>query len=221
MKTFELKGELRKDVGKKATKVVRADGNVPCVLYGGTENVHFLVSEKLVNKLLYTPEVYILKITIGKTTYDAVTKAVQFHPVSDKTLHLDFYQIFDDKVVTVEVPVKVSGFSVGVQAGGRLSLILRKLKVKALPANLPSQVDIDVTDLELGKSIKVKDLSFKGFEITNAKDAVVVQVKATRAAKSVEAAAAAAAAAPAAGAEEAKSAEAKAKAKPAEAKEKK
>ncbi|MDL2231487.1 50S ribosomal protein L25/general stress protein Ctc [Porphyromonadaceae bacterium OttesenSCG-928-L07] len=190
MQTFELKGELRSDLGKKATKALRVNGNVPCVLYGGEgENIHFSLSEKQLNKILYTPSVYKLKIEIAGKSYDAVIRESQFHPVTDRTLHADFYQIQEDKPVTVEIPVKLNGFSVGVQAGGRLVLILRKVKVKALPANLPAQVDVDVTELGLGKSIKVKELSFDNYEITNAKDAVIVQVKMTRAAKAAEAAA--------------------------------
>ncbi|MDR0982399.1 MAG: 50S ribosomal protein L25/general stress protein Ctc [Culturomica sp.] len=189
MQTFELKGELRTNTGKKATKVLRAGENVPCVLYGADgENIHFFVDEKQLKKLLYTPIVYKLKIDIAGKNYDAIIKASQFHPVTDKVLHLDFYKIQEDKPVVVEIPVKLNGFSAGVQAGGRLVQVLRKLKVKALPKDLPDSVNIDVTELGLGKSIKVKELVFDDYTITNAKDAVVVQVKMTRAAKAAEAA---------------------------------
>ena len=183
MQVFELKGEVRTDLGKKATIALRAEGKVPCVLYGGGENVHFAVVEKDLQKLLYTPIVYIVNVTVDGKEYRAVMREIQFHPVSDRVLHIDFYQISEEKPVIMEVPVKLQGFAAGVQAGGKLSLIVRKLKVKALPANLPGEIVLDVTHLGLGKSIKVKELAFEGFEIVNAKDVVVAQVKLTRAAR--------------------------------------
>ena len=183
MQVFELKGELRTDLGKKATKALRAEGKVPCVLYGGGENIHFAVAERALQNLLYTPIVYIVKLDIDGKTCEAVMREIQFHPVSDRVLHIDFYQIDENKPVVMEVPVKLHGFAAGVQAGGKLSLVVRKLKVKALPANLPGEIDIDVTNLGLGKSVKVKDLSFDNFEIVNAKDVVVAQIKLTRAAR--------------------------------------
>ena len=186
MQVFELKGELRTDLGKKATKVLREENKVPCVLYGGKENVHFSVIEKDLSKLVYTPLVYLVKVTIDGNSYDAVMREIQFHPVTDRILHIDFYQISAEKPVIMEVPVKLKGFAEGVQAGGKLVQVIRKLKVKALPANLPGEVELDVTTLGLGKSIKVKELSFDNFEIVNAKEVVIAQVKVTRASKSVE-----------------------------------
>lgn len=183
MQVFELKGELRTDLGKKASKSLRTEKKVPCVLYGGEGNVHFSVVEKDLMKLLYTPVVYVVKIDLAGKTYNAVMREIQFHPVSDRVLHIDFYQIFEDKPVVMEVPVKLQGFAEGVQAGGKLSLVVRKLKVKALPANLPGEIALDVTNLGLGKSIKVKDMAFDNFEIVNAKEVVVAQVKLTRAAR--------------------------------------
>ena len=183
MQVFELQGELRTDLGKKATNLLRAEGKVPCVLYGGKENVHFSVVEKDLQKLLYTPVVYIVKVNVAGQSYEAVRREIQFHPVSDRVLHMDFYQISEDKRVVMEVPVKLQGFAEGVQAGGKLSLVVRKLKVKAIPANLPGEIVLDVTNLGLGKSIKVKDLSFENFEIVNAKEVVVAQIKLTRAAR--------------------------------------
>lgn len=183
MQVFELKGEVRTDLGKKATNALRAENKVPCVLYGGQENVHFSVVEKDLQKLLYTPIVYTVNLNVSGQTYEAVMREIQFHPVSDRVLHIDFYQIAEDKPVVMEVPVKLQGFAAGVQAGGKLSLVVRKLKVKAIPANLPGEIVLDVTDLGLGKSIKVKDLSFDNFEIMNAKEVVVAQIKLTRAAR--------------------------------------
>lgn len=186
MQVFELKGELRTDLGKKATKVLREENKVPCVLYGGKENVHFSVVEKDLSKLVYTPLVYLVKVTVDGNSYDAVMREIQFHPVTDRILHIDFYQISAEKPVIMEVPVKLNGFAEGVQAGGKLVQVIRKLKVKALPANLPGEVELDVTTLGLGKSIKVKELSFDNFEVVNAKEVVIAQVKVTRASKSVE-----------------------------------
>ena len=186
MQVFELKGELRTDLGKKATKVLREENKVPCVLYGGKENVHFSVVEKDLSKLVYTPLVYLVKVTVDGNSYDAVMREIQFHPVTDRILHIDFYQISAEKPVIMEVPVKLNGFAEGVQAGGKLVQVIRKLKVKALPANLPGEVELDVTTLGLGKSIKVKELSFDNFEVVNAKEVVIAQVKVTRASRSVE-----------------------------------
>ena len=129
------------------------------------------------------PDVYIGKVNVAGQSYEAVMREIQFHPVSDRVLHMDFYQISEDKPVVMEVPVKLQGFAEGVQAGGKLSLVVRKLKVKAIPANLPGEIVLDVTNLGLGKSIKVKDLSFENFEIVNAKEVVVAQIKLTRVAR--------------------------------------
>ena len=137
--------------------------------------------------MVYTPFVYIVKIMIDGNAYEAVMREIQFHPVTDRILHIDFYHIFAEKPVIIEVPVKLKGFAEGVQAGGKLVQVIRKLKVKALPANLPGEVELDVTSLGLGKSIKVKELSFDNFEVVNAKEVVIAQVKVTRASKSVEA----------------------------------
>ena len=137
MQVFELKAEGRKDLGKKATIAVRNEGKVPCVLYGGAENVHFVVAEKDLAKLLYTPIVYTINLNVDGKSYSAVMREIQFHPVTDRVLHIDFYQITENKPVVIEVPVKLQGFAEGVQAGGKLALIMRKLKVKAPLADLP------------------------------------------------------------------------------------
>lgn len=186
MKTFELKGELRSDLGKKSSKALRTEEKVPCVIYGGTENIHFSVIAKDLSKLLYTPEVYMVKVNLGGKSCEVVLREIQLHPVTDKVLHIDFYQIFEDKPVIMEIPVKTEGFAEGVKAGGKLALVTRKLKVKALPKNLPGELMLNVETLGLGKAIKVKDLSFEGFEVMNAKDVVVVQIKLTRAARAAQ-----------------------------------
>lgn len=184
MRVFELKGEVRNDLGKKASKDLRTGERIPCVLYGGEGNIHFSVLEKELAKLLYTPLVYIVEVNVDGKSYNAVMREIQFHPVTDRPLHVDFYQIFEGKPVLMEVPVKLQGFAEGVQAGGKLVQVVRKLKVKAIPANLPDEIVLDVTSLGLGKSIKVKDISFDNFEVVNAREVVIAQVKMTRAAKS-------------------------------------
>jgi len=183
MKTLELKGSLRTDLGKKATKALRKQELVPCELYGGGENIHFSVSERALSKLIYTPEVFIVKFDVEGKVFSCVMREVQFHPVTDKPIHIDFFQIFEDKAFEVEIPIKVEGFAIGVQSGGKLAVGLRKLKVKALMADLPENLPIDVTELGLSKSIQVRELSYENLEIVNAKNAVVVQVKLTRAAR--------------------------------------
>ena len=186
MQVFELKGDVRSDLGKKATKALRAEEKVPCVLYGGEANVHFAVAERDLRKLLYTPNVYLVKLTLDGKSYDAVMREIQFHPVTDRVLHIDFYQTADDKPVVIEVPVRTEGFDEGVQAGGKLVLVSRKLKVKSLPKDMPDELVLNVEKLGVGKSIKVKDLDFPHIEIVNAKSVVVAQVKLTRAARAAQ-----------------------------------
>ncbi|MDR2413812.1 MAG: 50S ribosomal protein L25/general stress protein Ctc [Odoribacteraceae bacterium] len=183
MKVFELKGEIRENVGKKSTKALRVDGKVPCVLYGGGENVHFSVVERELKDLLYTPHVYLVKLHLGEKSYDAIMQDIQFHPVSDKPLHIDFYQTFEDKPLVLEVPVRTEGFAEGVQAGGKLNITMRKLKVKSFMKDMPDELLFNVEKLGVGKSIKVKDACFENIEILNAKNVVIVQVKLTRAAR--------------------------------------
>ena len=189
MKTFKLEGEARQGLGKKATKAIRRAEAVPCVLYGGKENVHFTVTQSSVQKLIYTPDVFIVDLNAGGTKTKAIVKELQFHPVTDQLLHIDFLEISADKPVVVELPVKLTGLAAGVKAGVKLGLQMRKLKVKGLYTDLPEYIVIDVTKLALGKSIQVGSLSFDKFEILNAKNAVVAQVKLTRAARGAASAA--------------------------------
>ena len=183
MKTFELSGEVRENLGKKATKAVRVSENIPCVLYGGKDNVHFTVSASAVRKLIYTPEVYVVELTIGKNKTKAIMKELQFHAVTDKVQHIDFLEIDEKKPVVVELPVKLTGLAEGVKAGGKLSLEMRKLKVKGIYTNIPESITVDVTNIGLGKSIQVGKLALKDLEILNSKMSVVAQVKLTRAAR--------------------------------------
>ena len=187
MKTFELSGELRTELGKKATKAVRAAETVPCVLYGGKENVHFTVTIGNIRKLIYTPEVFVVELNVAGKTTKAIMKELQFHPVSDKVLHIDFIEINEEKPVIVELPVQLKGLAEGVKAGGKLSLEMRKLKVKGIYTKIPEKVEVDVTEIGLGKSIQVGKIQLKDLEILNNKNGVVAQVKLTRAARGASA----------------------------------
>ncbi|MCL2597887.1 MAG: 50S ribosomal protein L25/general stress protein Ctc [Paludibacter sp.] len=183
MKSFNLKGKQRENVGKKATKAVRKIQSVPCVIYGGSNNIHFTAAEGDLRKLIYTPEVFIVNLDIDGIEKQAVMKEIQFHPVSDRILHIDFLEVFDNKPVIVELPVKLTGLAQGVRAGGKLSLEMRKLRVKGIYTKFPENITIDVSDLALGKSIQVGAISVEHLEIMNSKNAVVAQVKLTRAAR--------------------------------------
>ena len=188
MKTIQIKAVKRADYGKKAAKSIRREGQVPCVLYGGSENVAFSVDAKSLKPLIYTPNSYIVELDIEGKVEKAVLREVQFHPVREEILHVDFYQVEENTPIVMEVPVALNGLAEGVRAGGKLQLVIRKLKAKGLYSQIPEKLNIDVTSLGLGKTIKVGDLSFEGVEIMNAKEAVVCAVKLTRAARGAAAA---------------------------------
>ena len=188
MKTFQLEGSKREQTGKKATKAYRKESLIPCVIYGGEEVIHFTVSKDGIRKLIYTPEVHIVELTIDGKPSKAIIKETQFHPVSDELLHVDFLQISDTKPVVIDIPVILEGLAEGVKAGGKLSLEMRKLRVKGLYANLPETLLINVESLGLGKTIQVGNLHFDNLELLNAKENVVVSVKATRASRGATAA---------------------------------
>ena len=183
MKTFQLAGQPRPDLGKKASKGLRAGDLIPAVLYGGNDVVHFTVSQEAVRNLVYSPDIFVIDLDIAGKKVKAVLKDLQFHPVTDAILHLDFLEVEAGKPIVMEVPVVLTGHAEGVKAGGKLSLEMRKLKVRAPYYEIPEQLFIDVTELGLGKTIQVGALSFDGLEITNAKNAVVCAVKLTRAAR--------------------------------------
>lgn len=193
MKSIELKGAIRSDLGKKGTKEVRRNELTPCNLYGNGGNVNFTVVEKDLKNILYTPSAYIIDLNIDGKIEKAVIREVQFHPVTDDVLHIDFFRVTEDKPVVIEVPVKLNGSSDGVKQGGKLSLSARKLKVSALLKDLPDTLDIDITTLGLGKTIMVGELNFPNIEILNPNSTVVCAVKMTRAARGAAAAAALAA----------------------------
>ena len=199
MKEFTLNGQMRETVGKKASKLMRKEGMIPCNIYGehtadGQPVAHsFAISMAELRKVVYTPHIYMMNINIDGVARKAIIKELQFHPVTDALLHVDFYEVNEEKPITVGIPVKLNGLAQGVRDGGKLNLSIRKLNVTAPYKQIPEVLDIDVTHLELGKSIKVRDLSFEGLELATPADVVVCSVKATRASRSAAAAEAAAA----------------------------
>lgn len=183
MKSITIKGSERESVGKVSTKALRNAGMVPCVLYGGQNPVHFSAEEKAFSKLVYTPEAHTVVIELeGGKKMEGILQDIQFHPVSDKILHVDFYQLDAAKEITMEVPVKITGTSPGVLLGGVLRLNQRKLKVRALPANLPDFVEANISELEMGNKLYVTKLETKNFKILHPDNTVVCQVRISRAA---------------------------------------
>ena len=199
MKSITIKGSERESVGKVSTKALRNAGMVPCVVYGGEQPVHFSADERAFKNLVYTPNVHTVVIELeGGKKINAIMQDIQFHPVSDKILHMDFYQLHDDKEITMEVPVKVIGKSPGVMGGGVLRLNQRKLKVKALPANLPDFIEADITPLQMGNKLYVTKIATNNFKLLHPDNTVVCQVRISRAAmKAAQEAAKAAKAGPA------------------------
>ncbi len=183
MRTIELKATKRADLGKSATKKIRKEGNVPCVIYGGDKTIHVSAPLKEFNKLVYTPYVHLVKLNVDGTVYESVIQDIQYHPVSDEAIHVDFLQTFEDKKIVMDIPVNLTGLAAGVKAGGKLTLEKRKLKVKGLPKDMPDKLDLDVTNLGLGNGIKVGELSYDNLELLNNKSQVVASVKLTRAAR--------------------------------------
>jgi len=182
MKSITINGSKRESVGKVATKALRNAGEVPCVLYGGETPVHFAADERAFAKLIYTPNAHTVVIDLGdNSTFNAILQDIQFHPVSDKILHIDFYQLFDDKEVSMDIPVVLKGAAPGVlNSGGVLSRNKRKLRVRALPANLPDTIEADISGLELGNKLYVTELSNDSFKILHPDNTVVCQVRTSR-----------------------------------------
>lgn len=212
MKTFQLEGKPRKEIGKKAVKALRGEGLIPAVLYGhrsvelpysgkledgqvlvenqgkGVVVTNFTVTIDAVRKLIYSPEVFIVELNIGGHKQTAMLKDLQLHPVTDEILHIDFLAVFPDIPMTIEVPVVLDGFAAGVRAGGKLNLISKKLKVKGLSKDIPEKLHINVENLELGKAIQIKHLNFDNLTLLNAPDNVVCVVAVTRGAMTQSAA---------------------------------
>ena len=180
MKSVEIQGNVRTEVGSKYAKAERKAGNVPCVVYGGEAPIHFSAPTLAFRGLVYTAEAKTAKITVGDTTVEAVIQDIQFHPVTDQLMHIDFIQLVDGKAVTMNIPVVLHGQARGVLNGGKLKTILRQLSVRAIPGQVPESIELDITDLRIGKSIRVSDVTPEGFEILNADTAVIVTVKKAR-----------------------------------------
>lgn len=182
MKSILIKGSERESVGKKATKALRNAGMVPCVVYGGNEPVHFSAEEKAFKNLVYTPNAHTVEIDLGKKKVGAILQDIQFHPISDRILHIDFFELNKDREVTIEIPVRVIGTSKGVLAGGVLRLAQRKIKVKALPHNLPDFIDADISNLEMGNKLYITALKSDNYTFLHPDNTVVAQVRVSRAA---------------------------------------
>lgn len=180
MKSITIQGTKRESVGKKSTKALRDADLVPCVVYGGKEPLNFSAEEKAFKNLVYTPEAHTVSIEVDGQTIPAVLQDIQFHPITDRILHVDFYQLADDKPVIMEVPVKITGRAKGVVAGGVLRQSFRKLKLKAIPANLPDEIMVDVTPLRIGNKLYIGDIKNDAYTFMHPDNAVVAAVKMSR-----------------------------------------
>lgn len=183
MKSIEIKGTARQELGKKNSKELRAQDLVPCVIYGGEAPVHFYAHENEFRKIVYTPKVFQIDLEIDGKKYNAFMQDLQFDPVSDKLIHIDFLQVRENVKVKIDLPVRLDGYAKGIQQGGRLKSNLRTLSVKGYPKNFPDEIAIDVTEMGLGESIRVGDIKVDGYEILNQKSVPVATVVVTRAAR--------------------------------------
>jgi large subunit ribosomal protein L25 len=180
MKSITINGSKRESVGKKSTKALRNAGQVPCVIYGGDKPVHFSAEELAFSKLVYTPNAHTVVIALGSDTVNAVLQDIQFHPVTDRILHIDFYQLFDDKEIAMNIPVNLIGKSPGVANGGSLMRNKRKLRVKALPSNLPDFIEADISPLKIGSKLYITELINENYNFLHPDNTVVCQVKRSR-----------------------------------------
>ena len=187
MKEINVTGQKRNDTGKKASKLLRKEGLIPCNIYGEKQGengapvaMSFTCPMNELRKVIYTPHIYVVNLNIDGENHKAILKELQFHPVTDALLHVDFYEINENKPITIGIPVKLTGLAQGIRDGGRMNLSIRKINVTAKYQDIPETLDIDVTDLRIGKSIKVGDLSFDGLEMATGKEVIVCSIKATR-----------------------------------------
>jgi large subunit ribosomal protein L25 len=181
MKSVTLSGSLRTNVGKVNAKAVREKGNVPCVIYGGKEQIHFEADIRAFKPVIFTPNAHIVEIDLGGKVYKTVLQEAQYHKINDKLIHADFLEIVDGKPVTANIPVLITGQSEGVKKGGKLVLKMRKLKARGIAATLPDAITIDISKLDIGDSIAVGDITVDGATLLNAKNVSVVSVVTTRA----------------------------------------
>ena len=186
MKTVSLSGSLRENVGKKDAKQHRREGKFPCVIYGGKEQIHFTLDRLAFDKVLFTPDVYVIKIEVDGKTYDTILQDIQYHPTSDEVLHVDFMELIPGKPVTIALPVSLTGTAPGVVKGGKLRLKLRKLKVKGLIEKMPETLEVSVSKLDIGRTVKVRDISADGLQFLDPANSVIVTVKTARGIVAVE-----------------------------------
>ena len=180
MKSISIKAQLRTETGKKSSKKLRSEGLVPCVMYGGEKIVHFYTHENNFKELIYTPNVYVVNFDIDGTNFNAALKEIQFHPVTDKITHIDFIEVSESKPVIMSIPIKVKGDSVGVKAGGKLRIKRRAIRVKGFIKDLPDTLEVDITQLGIGQSIKINQLSYDNLEILDPGRAMVIAVASSR-----------------------------------------
>lgn len=180
MKTIEINGHLRGSIGSKSAKQLRREGQVPCVIYGGEENIHLHADERELNKLIYTPHVFLITLKLGDKEYSVVMREPQYHPVSDKLIHLDFVEVVPGRPVSIMLPVTLTGNAIGVRNGGVLRRNAKKLMVRGMINDIPEEISLDITNMRIGNSTKVGDLSFAGIEFLEAANRVVVAIKTSR-----------------------------------------
>jgi large subunit ribosomal protein L25 len=188
MKSISISGSHRENVGKRDAKELRYQGQVPCVLYGGKEQIHFSVFEADLRDLVYTPSVYFVDLSIDGKKYKAVMQDIQFHPVLDTIIHIDFLELFENKPVVMHVPVRFTGYSPGVKMGGKLIQKIKKLKVKGLPKDILDGIDVNLDTLDIGKSVRVSEISVPNLQILDAKANTIVTVETSRALREAAAA---------------------------------
>ncbi len=180
MKEVSLSGSLRENVGKKDAKKHRREGNIPCVIYGGEKQIHFYTNEIKFDKVIFTPDVFIITFTIDGKEYRTIMQDIQYHPVTDKVLHVDFLETVAEKAITVGVPVELTGVSAGVLAGGQLIQKMHKMRLRGLVQDMPERIEVDITDIKIGGSVKVRDLSLENLSIIEPVNSVVARVKMSR-----------------------------------------
>lgn len=191
MRVVSMSGALREHVGKKDAKALRRDAKVPCVIYGKNEQITFSVAQTAFDRIIFNPEPCFVEIEINGTKHSAMMKDIDFHPVTDIVYHADFYELSDDKPIVMSIPVHTTGTSVGVMKGGKLAYKQKRLNVKALPANMPSEILVDITKLDVAQRVKVQDIPAENFQILNPKSSEVLVVNSTRASATADTEAAA------------------------------
>jgi len=181
MKSVSLNGIARVDLGKKFSKKIRKNGEVPCVIYSKKkEPAHISINYNELRKVVYNPNVFILSITVGENTFNTIIRDIQFHPISDNILHVDFLELKENELVSLEIPVQLTGNSIGVRNGGQLNLVMRKLLIKSFPKNIPDKIEVDITNMRIGNSIRILDLNNEDFQFLQPENGVVVSVKTAR-----------------------------------------